>query len=102
LILSVGLAALAAAPAASQTPKLDLDFAALDPCPKGSKDEIVVCGSRDRQSPYRLPKLDDQKYKPRRLHPENIVPGGRIHAESSTRPDGLVDKRVMITFTVPF
>ena len=82
---------------------LNLDFAKLDPCPKGSPDEIVVCGSRNGQSRYRLPKLPDS-YDRKPLRAETTIGGtrARAHAESSTRPDGLVDKRIMITFTVPF
>jgi len=79
---------------------LNLDPHALDPCGKPNPDEIVVCGSRGR-SPYRLPKLGHE-FDARRFHPENVVPGGRIHAESVQRPDGLVDKRIMITFAIPF
>jgi hypothetical protein len=79
---------------------LNLDPHALDPCAKPSPDEIVVCGSRGR-SPYRLPKLS-RDFDPKRLHPENVVPGGRIHVQSVQRPDGLVDKRIMITFAIPF
>ena len=40
---------------------LNLDFAKLDPCPRGSADEIVVCGSRNGQSRYRLPKLPPRR-----------------------------------------
>ena len=96
--LLLELAAGGAQPAAS--PRLDLR--GLDPCAKGSTDEVVVCGSRTARSPYRLPRLDDDKYARKPLHPENIVPRGQIHADSSARPDGLVDKRIVITFTVPF
>jgi hypothetical protein len=79
---------------------LNFDPHALDPCAGRRADEIVVCGSRGR-SPYRLPNLSHD-YDAKRLHPENVVPGGRIHVESVQRPDGLVDKRIMITFAIPF
>lgn len=94
---------LPAAAAAAGTTTLNLDFGRFDPCPRGSPDEIVVCGSRDRQSPYRLPKLP-QIYDPKPLRAETNIGGGhaRAHVESITRPDGLVDKRIMITFSSPF
>jgi len=98
MIFPPGLLELAAGGAAATG--LDLDLKHLDPC-RGGAGEIVVCGSRDRQSRYRLPRLSHE-YDAKRLHPERIVPGGRIHAESSVRPDGLVDKRIMITFAIPF
>ena len=96
MIVPWGLLELAAGGAAAAG--LDLN---VDPCPKSATDEIVVCGTRDSRSRYRLPRLSHE-YDARRLHPEKIVPGGRIHAESSVRPDGLVDKRIMITFAIPF
>lgn len=82
---------------------LNLDFAKLDPCPRGSPDEIVVCGSRNGQSRYRLPKLpraDDRKP----LRAETTIAGthARAHVQSNARPDGLVDKRMMVTFSWPF
>ncbi len=88
---------------AADAATLKLDFAKLDPCPKGSADEIIVCGSRDRQSRYRLPNLP-HGYDRKPLRAEGTIAGThvRAHAESEVRPDGLVDKRVMITFSVPF
>jgi hypothetical protein len=96
MIFPTGLLELAAGAAGAAA--LNLDFGAIDPCPKGSPEDIVVCGSRDRRSPYRLPKLTHDR---KGLHPEKVIPGGRIHLESKTRPDGLVDKRIMITFSLP-
>ena len=96
MIFPAGLLELAVGGAAAGALNLNID-----PCPKSASDEIVVCGSRDRQNRYRLPKLSHE-YDGKRFHPEKIVPGGRIHAESSVRPDGLVDKRIMITFALPF
>jgi hypothetical protein len=92
----LGLLELAAGGAAAAGLNLNVD-----PCPKSATDEIVVCGNRDSRSSYRLPRIS-HKYDARRLNPEKIVPGGRIHAESRVRPDGLVDKRIMITFAIPF
>jgi hypothetical protein len=101
LIFLAGLIELAVGAAAAAPPNLDLHV--VDRCQKGSTDEIVVCGSRDRQSRYRLPKLP-HTYDRKPLRAEADV--GRTHAraqvQSETRPDGLADKRIMITFTAPF
>jgi hypothetical protein len=95
----LSLAALAAGAAGAAAMQIDLH--AINPCAHPRPDEILICRSKDERSPYRLPK-PSEKYEPKKLHPENVVPGGRIHVESGTRPDGLVDKRVMITFGLPF
>lgn len=99
MILPAGLLGLAAA--AGATPRLDLH--PVDTCPKGSSGEIVVCGSRDRQSRYRLPQLP-KVYDRKPFRAETDIGGthARAHVESSVRRDGLVDKRIMITFTTPF
>lgn len=101
MIFPAGLIELAAGAAGAAPPKLDLHV--IDPCPKGSPDEIVVCGSHDRQSRYRLPKLP-QAYDRKPLRAEADIGGthARAQVQSETRPDGLVDKRIMITFTAPF
>lgn len=92
---------LAAGPAAGAA--LNLDFALLDPCPKGSADAVVVCGSRGARSPYRLPILP-KTYERRPLRAEANLGGTRATARvtSTTRPDGLQDNRVMITFGTRF
>lgn len=102
LIVTASLIELAAG-AAGGAAALNLDFSKLDPCVKGSPDEIVVCGSTDRRSPYRLPKLTKQ-YDRKPLRAQGTIAGvpTRAHVESNVRPDGLVDKRIMITFSVPF
>jgi hypothetical protein len=99
MILPTGLLELAAGGVAATALNLNVD-----PCPKTSAGEIVVCGSRDRQSPYRLPRLSHEyDRKPIRAE-SDAIPGvhTRAHAESAVRPDGLVDKRIMITFSMPF
>lgn len=82
---------------------LNLDFAKLDACPRGSPDEIVVCGSRGEQGRYRLPKLPPT-YERKPLRAETTIAGtsARANVQSEARPDGLVDKRVMVTFSWPF
>jgi hypothetical protein len=102
LIVPAGLIELAAG-AAGGAAALNLDLSKLDPCVKGSPDEIVVCGSTNRRSPYRLPKLP-KDYDRKPLRAEGNIAGthARAHVESNVRPDGLVDKRIMITFSAPF
>ena len=78
MIAAVGVLQLAAGAAA--TPSL------ADPvpsCAHATGEEIVVCGSRDGRSPYRLPKLANQ-YPRKAIHPEKVIPGGRIHADPSS------------------
>jgi hypothetical protein len=101
VILPAVLLELAAAAGGAAAVKLDLGN--LDPCRKGSADEIVVCGSRDGRSRYRLPRLP-KAYERKPLRAETDIAGmhARAHVESNVRPDGLVDKRIMITFGIPF
>lgn len=82
---------------------LNLDLGKLDACPKGSSDEIVVCGSRNRRSPYRLPDLP-HSYDRKPIRAETTIGGvpARVDVQSQARPDGLVDKRVMITISTAF
>jgi hypothetical protein len=102
MIFSAGLLELAAGGAAATA--LNLSAPALDPCPKSGGDEIVVCGSRERQSPYRLPKLSD-KYERKAIRAEtDAIPGvhARAHAESERMADGNLSKRLLVTFSLPF
>ena len=95
--LSSALLELAAGGSAAS---LNVDPHALDPCAAPNPAEIVVCGPRGR-SPYRMPEVTHD-FDAKRFHPENVVPGGHIHADSVQRQDGFVDKRIMITFAIPF
>ncbi len=99
MTVEVVLLQLAAATAA--TPALG-PLAVAD-CSKTNPDEIVVCGSHDHQSPYRLPKLTHE-YDRKPVRAQGTIAGvpARVHADSVVRPDGLVDKRLMITFSLPF
>lgn len=75
-----------------------------DTCDRPQSVEIVVCGSRRGQSPYRIPKLPD-KYGGKPIRAEtDAIPGvhTRAHVESEGMPDGQVSKRLMVTFSVPF
>lgn len=90
------LAAAVALPNAAPAATLD--------CPQSGGGDIVVCGSRDRQSPYRLPKLTD-RYERKPLRAEtDAIPGVRTrgHVEAKKMPDGNVSKRLLVTFTLPF
>lgn len=78
--------------------------AATDPCPRTSQGEIVVCGSRTGESPYRLPKLPD-KYDRKPIRAEtDAIPGvhTRAHTQSEAMPDGKISKSLMVTFSLPF
>ena len=58
MITALLLAAAAPAAAAPKTPEriVTLTVYGKDPCPKGSADEIVVCGREPEEERYRLPK----------------------------------------------
>ena len=73
-------------------------------CNSSRPDDVVVCGSREGQSPYRLPKLP-QTYDEKPVRAEtDAIPGvhTRAHVQSEQMPDGNVAKRLMITFSLPF
>jgi len=78
--------------------------AVADDCNRSRGGDIVICGSRKGESPYRLPKLPD-RYDAKRIRAETgVIPGvqTRAHLDTSTRPDGLQDHRIMVTFALPF
>ncbi len=73
-------------------------------CGQAPRGEILVCGPRTGESPYRLPKLTD-KYDGKRIRLEtNAIPGvhTRAHADSKTMRDGRVSNRLMVTYSLPF
>jgi len=75
-----------------------------DPCARGPNNEIVVCGTRPGESPYRLPELAD-KYRQKPLRAEtDVIPGvhAQAHVQSEKRNDGYVVKRLMLTLSTPF
>lgn len=74
-----------------------------DGCPRSSG-EVVICGSRPGESPYRLPRLPE-RYDPKQIRAEtNVMPGvhARAHIQSETRPDGYQSNRVMVTLSTSF
>lgn len=77
---------------------------ASDQCNRPTNREIVVCGSRSAENPYRLPKLPN-KYDRKPVRAEtDAIPGvhAQAHVQSERMPDGNVSKRLMLTFRVPF
>ena len=51
-----GLAALPAAPAFAQTPKVnEIIVYGTDPCPRSTDDEVVVCARKPESERYRIP-----------------------------------------------
>jgi hypothetical protein len=100
VLVSAALFQLAAA--ATPAPKLAIDVAG--DCTKGTADQIVVCGTRTGRSPYRLPILSDTYARKRIRAESDAIPGVHTfaHVESERRPDGSIDKRLMVTFSLPF
>lgn len=75
-----------------------------DDCGRSQGDEVVVCGSRSGESPYRLPKPSPE-YEEKPLRAEtDVIPGvrTRAHVQSEQMPDGNLAKRLMVTFSLPF
>lgn len=76
----------------------------VDGCPRDSSGEVVICGARRGESPYRLPRLPE-RYDPKKIRAEaNVIPGvhARAHVDSVTRPDGNQSNRVMVTLSTAF
>jgi hypothetical protein len=75
-----------------------------DACPRGAGGEVVICGSRPGESPYRVPRLPE-RYDPKQIRAEaNVIPGvhARAHIDTETRPDGNQSNRVMVTLSTSF
>jgi hypothetical protein len=75
-----------------------------DACPRGSGGEVVICGSRPGESPYRLPRLPE-RYDPKKIRAEtNVIADvhARAHVDTETRPDGYQSNRVMVTLSTSF
>jgi hypothetical protein len=93
------VALLQLAQATAAAPPVDLHA---DPCPSHGAD-IVICGSRTGDSPYRLPRLPE-RYDKKPLRAQTTIGGAQAAARitSPIRQDGLQDHRIMITFALPF
>jgi len=73
-------------------------------CPRGASGEVVICGSRPGESPYRMPRLPE-RYDPKKIRAETNVMSGvhaRAHVDTQTRPDGYQSNRVMVTLSTSF
>jgi hypothetical protein len=74
------------------------------PCPGATGDDVVVCGSRRGESPYRLPKVPE-RYERKQIRADtDVIPGvhTRAHVDSQTLPDGYRSNRVMVTLSTSF
>jgi hypothetical protein len=93
---------LASAPVSTQP----LGVAATIPSSCASRDpkEIVVCGSREHDSPYRLPKLS-QKYERGAFRAETeLAPGlhASAHVNSVQLPGGVKSNRMLLSIGLGF
>ena len=93
---------LASAPLSAQP----LGVAATTPssCASSDPKEIVVCGSRDHDSPYRLPKLS-QKYERGAFRAQTeLAPGVRAstHVDSVDLPGGAKSNRALVSIGIGF
>jgi len=78
--------------------------AAADDCNRPRAGDVVICGSRTGQNPYRLPKLP-QKYDAKGIRAETgVIPGVKssAHVDTMGMPDGNRSNRMMVTFSLPF
>jgi hypothetical protein len=107
-LLLVLLAAAAPAPAPGAAPTESGEWSAPRIVNQGcrrSGDEIVVCGRRDTDR-YRLRDLGPDADRDARKPPIAMALGDGVRAEVEAlqlqRPDGLVDKRVMVHFKFKF
>jgi len=75
-----------------------------DGCPRGASGEVVICGSRPGESPYRMPRLPE-RYDPKKIRAEtNVIAGvnARAHVDTVDMPDGNRSNRLMVTIGIPF
>src|SRR4051794_20473860 len=75
-----------------------------DVCSSSDPREIVVCGSREHASPYRLPKLS-QKYERGAFRAETELPPGlhaSAHVNSVDLPGGVKSNRVLLSIGLRF
>jgi hypothetical protein len=73
-------------------------------CPRGAGGEVVICGSRPGENPYRLPRLPE-RYDPKKIRAEtNVIADvhARAHVDTVDMPDGNRSNRLMVTIGIPF
>jgi hypothetical protein len=93
---------LASAPLTAEPPHLAT--AKRDVCSSSDPKEIVVCGSREHDSRYRLPKLS-QKYERGAFRADaELAPGlhARAHVDSVELPGGAKSNRVLLSIGLGF
>ena len=74
-------------------------------CGPSAPDQITVCGTRNGESPYRLPKTaKDYAPKPLPKAEVHLAEGvtANAHAESQVMPDGKAGKALMLTVKIKF
>src|SRR5881628_4059965 len=73
-------------------------------CASSDPKEIVVCGSREHDSPYRLPKLS-QKYERGAFRAQTeLAPGlhASAHVDSVDLPGGAKSNRALVSIGIGF
>jgi hypothetical protein len=93
---------LASAPLATE--RLQVAAASRDVCASANPNEIVVCGSREHDSRYRLPKLAE-KYEREAFRAEtDLAPGlhASAHVNSVGLPGGEKSNRILLTIGIGF
>lgn len=78
-----------------------------DECPRAAGNDIVVCGRRDGDARHRVPGTPpggDPRDAPRGPPGMQLSDGVRVEAQSMqrVRPDGWVDRRVVVRFRIAF
>ena len=97
-MIAAALLALGAADAASAATVVQ------QKCDASDASTLVVCGRRDRESPYRLPKLSE-RYEPPKIRAEAALAKGvqaSAGVTSVNLPGGQKSNRAMITIRTAF
>jgi hypothetical protein len=73
-------------------------------CSGKAEDEVLVCGSRQARSPYRLPELPTEYETKRDISQVRLTPGvnARVTLESAELPGGAKSDRIMVRFKAGF
>lgn len=105
-------AAVSAAPGAGSVPLTPPPPAIVTPrftedCPRAAGNDIIVCGRRDGDARHRVPGTPpggDPRDAPRGPIGMQLSDRVRVEAEpmQSVRPDGWIDRRVVVRFRIAF
>ena len=74
-------------------------------CTRADSKEVVVCGSRDEQHRYRLPKLSETYEQDWRVPNAATAIAGlaaRVHVDPVELPGGVKSNRIMLTISTRF